>query len=137
MGPFGARGFVEEGGRGTFGSTAEQVEKAAVVSLLAQDAPQQAIEYALSVLGSPNVPGQQGIGQALIAFLCRPSGPCWPNGSVQHALDAAWNTLDDSRFAREGAVQLVSFTPEDAPPGASPRQWADLTAKAQEILDTH
>ena len=132
-----AKNLVEEGGRGNFGSTAEQIEKAAVVSILIQDSPKQGFEYALSVLESPGVPGQARIGQSLVAFLSSPTGNCWQEKDGRLALDLIWSILDDPRFARESAVQLVHFTPEDAPEGANLGQWNTLRTKAQAVLDSY
>lgn len=132
-----ARYLLDEGSRGVFGGTGEQIDRAAIIGLASKADAQESLNHIGSILDSPHTPGDVGIGQSLIHFLCTPNRGCWPNGDANHAIAMAFRVLEDPRFAYEASAQLIGEFSSAAPKGCEPTVWEELWRTAMLIQESY
>lgn len=125
--------LVEEGGRGGFGGSVEQIDQAAATAFVLARHPERALEYARSILASSSAPAGAALGNTLIHFLCAATGECWPNGDAGPALGLAMCVLNDPRFADEAASQFLAEFGRQAPDVWPSGAWELLVTRARSI----
>lgn len=125
------RTWIEKGARGDFGGTPAQVDRAIGAGLVVQGSGEERLSFLRSVLASPSVPGEAGVGATFVHQLVDTRS--WPEGQSSAALDTLMQVLYEPRFQDSAAATIcLQFTAE-APFGCDPNLWSAIRARAIEI----
>lgn len=124
--------ILENGGRGEYGGSDEEISRAAATSLFVSSSSQwdanrsdNAWAYAESLISSPTTPPI--VGDVLAAFL--PSKQTWPGGDSTPALTTLALAMDDPRFTQGIAAVLFHTQKQDGPQGCNKVLWDEVYAK--------
>jgi hypothetical protein len=124
--------ILENGGRGEYGGSNEEVNRAVAVSLFVTSTGQwdanrsdNAWVYADSLVKSPTTPAC--VGDMLGAFL--PSKQTWPGGDSTPALSTLSLAMDDPRFTERIAGALFYMQKPAGPDGCNKVLWDEVYAK--------
>ncbi len=125
------RTWIEQGARGEFGGTSSQIDRAIGAGLVVQEIGEERLAFLRSVLASPSVPGEAGVGATFVHQLV--DSRSWPEGQSSAALDTLMQVLYEPRFEDSAAATIcLQFT--SAPPaGCDPNLWTAIRARAVEI----
>jgi hypothetical protein len=125
--------ILESGGRGEYGGSDDEINRAAAVSLFVTSTGQwdanrsgNAWAYAESLVKSPTTPAS--LGDILGAFL--PSKQTWPAGDSTLALSTLSQAMDDPRFTHKIASTLYFMHKPAGPDGCNKVLWDEVYAKA-------
>jgi hypothetical protein len=127
-----ARFVLEGGGRGDFGGTARQIDRAASCSLALQQPGEPFYGYLVSVLRSPNLPEDSALGCTLARFLADPRAR--PNGDALAPMLRLSELLQDRRLRESAALTLLRQIGDEPPKGVDAEIWKGLLAQARAVL---
>jgi hypothetical protein len=122
--------LIEEIGRGQHGGTDDQIHRAALVALVADDDPYRRLAYLQGIVASPEARGRP-LGNLLGHFLGR--GGCLLNGDPRPSLQLLLIVLRDARFAQACAWQLREHL-DEPPPQGDDGLWSAVVEQAKTVL---
>jgi hypothetical protein len=125
------RTWIEQGARGEFGGTSAQIDRAIGAALVIQATGDERLAFLRSVLASPSVPGEAGVGATLVHQLVDTKS--WPDGQSSAALDTMMQVLYEPRYEDSAAATICLQFTNEAPPGCDPNLWSAIRARAIEI----
>ena len=127
---------LEKGGRGEYGGSNGEIDRAAAVSLFVTSTMQRdpdraakAWSYAESLLHSPTT--TPATGNILATFL--PNKQTWPDGDSVPALSTLSLALDDPELRFPAAAILWKRQTVEGPPGCDEVLWKEIYAKVQVV----
>jgi hypothetical protein len=132
--------ILEQGGRGEYGGSVQEITRAARVTLfvtatmghdMGHDGTSAdfAWSYAESLLQSPTAPPESG--NVMASFLT--SRVTWPGGDSTLALQTLSFALDDPQFARDAAVIVWFMHTPEGPKGCNEDLWSEVYSKASAV----
>ena len=122
--------LIEEIGRGQHGGTDDQIHRAALVALVAENDPYRRLAYLEGIVASPEARGGP-LGNLLGHFLGR--GGCLLNGDPRPSRPLLLVVLRDARFAQACAWQLREHL-DEPPPQGDDGLWSAVVEQAMTVL---
>ena len=128
-----ATSLLEEGGRGIFGGSPQQVDRAALITLVLRRGPGEVADYVESLLEAPALGRNYALGCTIGELLVRGGAADGARGA-ERRMQGLRRSLSDPRFQDGVAAQLLGH--EGPPAGVDPGAWAELQEEARELLST-
>jgi hypothetical protein len=124
------RELLAAGARGELGGTPQQMTCAANVAALHTHAGESYLAFCASLLDSATTTPDERMGGLIATFLIR--GQARLDEGWQRSAALLERLLEDPRFARDAAAQLLSNSAE--PQGMPPADWQRILARARGVL---